>query len=128
MSSTNIIVKIENVDDNNNNDDDIGVDGVNEIDELIVPVPLVDSSSSHDNDEPATTSLHELSLSPDHQLLPREQDDTTEKQDQSSSTLDDTSTSPPEEKPDQSSSDTTSLELPPSADDTTDNTNLLTPI
>lgn len=107
MSSSvaaNIIVKVEDTE-NDKNDD---------INELVVPSPPVESSSSHDDhddkdeDEPATSSLHELSVSPDHQL-PREQDDT------------------PAEKPDQSSSDVTSQELV-SADDTTDNSNLLTSI
>ena len=116
--ATNIIVRVENIDhdDNKNND----------INDLVIPSPPVDSSSSHDNhdddkdkNEMATSSIHELSVSPDHQL-PRKQDGTIEKPDQSSTPDDDI----PSEKPDQSSSDVTSQELLPSSDDT----NLLTAI
>ena len=119
--ATNVIVKVENID-----DDD--VDNNNDINDLVVPSPPVDSNSSHD-DEISTLSIHELSVSPDHQLpqeqdsTPQEQDGTTEKPDQST-VQDDTSL----EKPDQSSSDITSQELLPSSDDLTDDTNLLTAI
>ena len=130
MSSTNIIVKVEDVDDDKNDHGDGDDKTDNDIDELVVPLPPVDSSSSssHDNndkdDEPAVTSLHELSISPDHH---QKQDDITEKPtDQSSSTLNDT---PPEGTPDQTSIHAVPQEqFPPSADDTNDNTNLLTSI
>ena len=123
--ATNVIVKVENID-----DDD--VDKNNDINDLVVPSPPVDSNSSHDDDkddEISTLSIHELSVSPDHQLpqeqdsTPQEQDGTTEKPDQS--TVQDDTTP---EKPDQSSSDITSQELLPSSDDLTDDTNLLTAI
>jgi len=92
VAAANVVVTVENVDDKNDS-----------IEELIVPLPppAVDCSShddKQDGDEPATTSLHELSISPDHHQLA-----------------------------DQSSDITTSQELP-SSDDVTDNTNLLTSI
>lgn len=125
--ATNVIVRVENID----HDDDGVDDKNNDINDLVIPSPPVDSSSSHDNhdddkddDEMATPSTHELSVSPDHQL-PREQDGSTEKPDQSSTTDDDV----PPDKPDQSSSDVTSQELLPSPDEVTpDDTNLLTAI
>ena len=129
MNTTNIIVKVENVDDDSKADDNGDGDKRNDdIDELVVPLPPGDSSSNHENndkdddDEPAATSSHELSVSPDQ--LPREQDDTPADQ---SSTLNDTLV--PQQTPEQSSSDVISQELPPaSADDTNDITNLLTSI
>ena len=122
--ATNIIVRVENIDHDDNNDGDKN----NDINDLVIPSPPVDSSHDNhdddkDKDEMATSSIHELSVSPDHQL-PRKQASTIEKPDQSSTPDDDI----PSEKPDQSSSDVTSQELLPSSDDITDDTNLLTAI
>lgn len=145
--ATNVVVKVEDVDDGNDKKNE-------DVDQLVVPLPSLPDSGSHDEEEdenePTTSSLHELSESPDSQLpreqaspdpqlpreqvspdphsSPREQDHGVEKAtDQLSASSDDNVP----EKPYQSSSsdDITSQEPPPSsADDTTDNANLLTSI